>query len=81
MENKKLIFSLIGIIIILSLTILYFLIIQPSLANRDLNNQKTGYQIAIDNLLTILQQNGYVSINVGNQTIYLVQTQPQETGQ
>ena len=79
--SKKIVILLIGIIIILSIVVLYFLVITPYFQNRDLSNQQIGYDYVINQILMLLQQKGYVPINIGNnQTIYLVQYVNQSGG-
>lgn len=76
MENKTTIQILAGVIIVMAIVILYFLVIKPGIDKSATNNQVIGYNLAINDILTQIQQQGYVQIPVGNQTLILVLYNP-----
>ena len=72
------------IAIVLLLVLSYFLFFQPKLQGYVVNKQLEAQQMVVQNILLQIQQNGYVQIPVGNQTIVLVpynqnQQVPQQT--
>lgn len=82
MEQKTIIKILVGVVFVLAIGILYFLVIKPQIDKAATNNQVTGYNLAINSLLSQLQQQGYVQLTIGNQTLILVPYQsPQNTTQ
>ena len=78
MEQKTIIKILIGIIVVMALIGIYFLILKPTIDNYALNNQIIGYEMAINQTLLQLQQYGYVTMLIGNQTLYLVPYNPNQ---
>lgn len=75
MENKRLVWALIAVIVVMALVISYF-VIKPKIDKRDIDNQVKGYNLAIDSLLSQLQQQGYIQLGMGNETLYLVPYNP-----
>ncbi len=68
---------LIAVVVFLAIIVLYFVILQPQYNNLVIKSQNEGVNLFISQyLVPQLQQNGYVSLPVGNQTIYLVPVQP-----
>lgn len=77
-SNKGfLVVSLILVILILLGVIGYAFAIKPAINSYVINNQNQGIDFAVSNILQQLQQNGYVQIPVGNQTLILVPAQQQ----
>jgi len=79
MENKKVIYILIAVIVVMIIILSYFVIIKPGLENSAQNHRVEGYNVAINSILTQLQQQGYVQLTIGNQTLFLVPYNPQNT--
>jgi len=76
MENKRIVQVLIGVIILLLLVIGYFFIVKPMINNSAEDNQIIGFNLAITGILQQLQQQGYVQLTIGNNTLILVPYQP-----
>ncbi|HTZ41662.1 MAG TPA: hypothetical protein VMC07_00435 [Candidatus Omnitrophota bacterium] len=74
-NRKKLVIFLTGIIIILALILAYIFILRPSLNGYAINLQKQGSLYTLNAVLSQVQQNGYVQIPVGNQTLTLIPPQ------
>jgi len=74
MVNKTsvLITVLVIVIVILAGIMLYAFVIQPKISGYNVQKQTEGVNIAINYILAQLQQNGFVQIPVGNQTLILV---------
>lgn len=73
-ERRKniLILVLTLVVIILALAVIYAFVVTPAVSGYSVQKQNEGVQIAINSILLQLQQNGYVQIPVGNQTLILV---------
>jgi len=71
------------VILVLVAVLAYVFLISPKISGYAVNNQIQGYQIAINEILAQIQQNGYVQIPVSeNQSVILVPYQePQQTQQ
>ena len=69
------------IVVILALVMIYAFIIQPAVSGYSVQKQTEGVQIAINSILSQLQQNGFVQIPIGNQTLILVPYQAPQTTQ
>lgn len=78
MEQKTWIKILVGIILIMAVAIIYFLVVKPQIDSSATNNQVIGYNIAINSILSQLQQNGYVTMTIGNQTLFLIPYNPKQ---
>lgn len=76
MESKRIIWVLVGVIVLLALIIGYFMILKPILKNSAKDNQVTGFNLAIQGILDQINQQGFVRITIGNQTLILVPYQP-----
>jgi len=84
-ENKKtvvLIWVLIVIILLLVGAMVYFFAINPAINNYINTKQITAYNLGqvdlLNSMLAQIQQMGYVSIPIGNQTLYLAPVVPQQ---
>jgi len=68
-------------ILVLVAGLAYVLLISPKISDYAFDNQIKGYQIAVNDLLTQLQQKGYVQIPVSeNQSVILIPYQkPQQS--
>ena len=75
-KTKVLIVVLFIVIVILAGIMLYAFIVKPKISGYNVQKQTEGVNIAINYILTQLQQNGFVQIPVGNQTLILVPYQP-----
>ena len=77
-KRNVLIVVLALIVVVLALGLIYAFIIRPAISGYTVQKQTEGVQIAINSILAQLQQNGFVQIPIGNQTLVLVPyTQPQ----
>ncbi|MCX6749608.1 MAG: hypothetical protein NTW17_02590 [Candidatus Pacearchaeota archaeon] len=74
MADKKsvLITVLVLVIVILAGILIYAFVIRPAYTGYVVERQTEGVQIAVNAILTQLQQNGFVQIPIGNQTLILV---------
>jgi len=83
-KTKAVMTSLIVVIVILAAILIYALVIKPAVGSYVYNQQLSAYNQAqgdfLNAMLVQLQQQGYISIPVGNQTLYLAQAQPQQQG-
>lgn len=81
-KTKAVMWGLIVVIVILSAVLIYVLVIRPTFSNYVLDQQVSAYNQAqgdlLNSMLVQLQQQGYIAIPVGNQTLYLAQAQPQQ---
>lgn len=71
-RTKVLITILVLVIVILLGVVAYAFVISPAISGYTVQKQNEGVQIAVNAILTQLQQNGYVQIPVGNKTLILV---------
>lgn len=71
-RTNVLITVLVVVIVILAGIMVYAFIVKPKISGYTVQKQTEGVQIAIDYIVAQLQQNGFVQIPVGNQTIILV---------
>ncbi len=73
-DTKSIWITVLGlIVVIMALVIIYAFVIQPAISGYSVQKQSEGVQIAVNAILTQIQQNGYVQIPVGgNKTIILV---------
>lgn len=90
MEKKTniLITILVLVIVILAGIMVYTFLVKPKISGYSTQKQTEGVQIAINYIIAQLQQNGFVQIPVGNQTLILVpytppaqQTQPAQVAE
>ena len=79
-RNKRVIRILTVLVVILALVVLYALLIRPAVLNNQINVYTRGHTQGqvdlLNNMVTQLQQTGYVQLNIGNQTIILAPVQP-----
>ena len=76
-RTNVLIAILVVIIVILAGIMAYAFLIRPAVTGYTVEKQNEGVQIAVNYILAQLQQQGFVQIPVGNQTLILVPyTQP-----
>ena len=78
-ENKTglIIVVLVLVILILLGIVVYAFIINPAIDRYIISTQNQGIDYALAIIVQQVQQNGYVQIPVGNQTLILVPVQPQ----
>ena len=74
-NSRRLTIILVGIIIVLVLAGLYLLVLKPSINGYAVKLQNEGVVYTLNAILSQLQQNGYVQIPVGNQTLTLIPPQ------
>ena len=81
-KSKMVVWSLVVVIAVLALLLVYILVVQPAVGNYVYGKQVTAYNQAqsdvVNTMLVQLQQQGYIQIPVGNQTLYLVAAQPKQ---
>jgi len=75
-RTNVLIATLVLIIVLLAAVMVYVFFIKPQIAGYTVQKQTEGVQIAVNYILAQLQQNGFVQIPVGNQTLILVPYSP-----
>jgi uncharacterized protein YpmB len=85
-NSRVTIIILVTIIVLLGAFMLYYFVIQPTIQGYVVQKQTEGVQIAVNTILTQLQQYGFVQIPLGgDQTLVLVpyvppqQVPPQQT--
>jgi len=76
-KTKLIVKILIAVVVLLALIVLYLVVFQQQYNNFINEKRVEGIDLFISQILIPqLQQNGYVQIPVGNQTLYLVPVQP-----
>ena len=80
MVNKNIMIAILAlVIIVLAGMMVYSFVVKPKISGYNVAKQTEGVQIAISYIIGQLQQNGFVQIPVGNQTLILVPyTPPQQ---
>jgi len=80
MGDKKSLLVAILIIVILVLlgVIAYVFAVKPAINSYVISNQNQGIDYALAIIVQQIQQNGYVQIPIGNQTLILVPAQTQD---
>jgi len=84
-KSKTLVVSLIAIILVLAAVLIYAFAIKPAYTGYVTEQQELGaqygyqyaYEEVMGNLFGQLQQNGYVQLPYGNETVILVPYNPQ----
>ena len=71
MANRTniLIAILVAVIVVLALIMVYVFVIKPQISGYNVEKQTEGVQIAINYILAQLQQNGFLQIPIGSQTM------------
>lgn len=70
------------LVVVMGAALLYFFVIAPTIQGYVVEKQTEGVQIAVNTILSQIQQYGYVQIPVGeNQTLVLVPYTPQQQTQ
>jgi hypothetical protein len=78
---------LVAIIVVLAAILLWFFVVSPAITGYAIDRQTEGAQIAVNAILTQIQQNGFVQIPIGvdeegqQQTLVLVPYVPQQPTQ
>ena len=78
-RTNVLIVVLVLIIVVLAGIMVYAFVIKPKISGYTAQKQTEGVQIAINYIIAQLQQNGFVQIPFGNQTLILVPYPAQQT--
>ena len=77
--NKNLLIaSLVIVILVLLGVITYIFAIKPAISSYVIGTQNQGIDYALAIIVQQIQQNGFVQIPIGNQTLILVPAQPQQ---
>ena len=75
-KTKKIIWLLSLIITVLVLALVYFLVISPQIENKTIEKEDglrmEGFNYAIGSILSSIQEQGFVEIPVGNESLVLV---------
>ncbi len=80
-RNKLLVTFLVLVIVILVAIVAFTFLVKPAVTGYAIDKQGEGVQIAITQILAQVQQNGFVQIPVGNQTLFLMPFDPQQAQQ
>lgn len=75
-KNSIVIGVLVLLVIILSVLVIYAFVLKPVITGYVVGKQVEAQEIVVNNILLQLQQNGYVEISVGNDSLILVPYQP-----
>jgi len=67
---------LVLVIVILAGIMVYAFVIKPKISGYNTQKQTEGVQIAVNYIVAQLQQNGFVQIPIGDQTLILVPYSP-----
>lgn len=70
-DRNTLIIALVLVIVVLVGIIVYAFVIKPAYIGYVTQKQTEGVQIAVNAILAQIQQNGFVQIPIGNQTLFL----------
>jgi len=73
MRSNKLLWIAVGIIIILSLTLLFFLVLKPQYNKFVLNKQVEGYNIALGQIVNVVNEQGGATIPNGDNYMIVCQ--------
>lgn len=81
-DRRNVLIVVLGLVVVIfALVMIYAFIIRPAISGYTVQKQTEGVNIAINSILAQLQQNGFVQIPLGNQTLVLVPYQPQQQAQ
>ncbi|MBI4116783.1 hypothetical protein HY449_03510 [Candidatus Pacearchaeota archaeon] len=80
-SNKILIAVLILLVVVLGGMVLYSFALKPAISGYVVNAQNQGVNLAVASIVNQIQQQGYVQIPVGNQTLVLVPYNPTQQQQ
>lgn len=78
-RRNTLMLVLVLVIVVLAGILIFTLLVRPAISGYSIEKQQEGVQIAVNSILLQLQQQGFVQIPIGNQTLILVPYQPQQT--
>lgn len=78
-RTSVLITILVLVIVILAGILIFTFMVRPAFSGYVVEKQTEGYQIAIRDIVFQVQQNGFVQIPVGNQTLFLAPVTTQQT--
>ena len=77
-KRKVLITILIAVIVVMAAILVYIFLIRPNITGYVFDKQIEAQNILLANILTQIQQNGFVQIPVGNGTLFLAPFNPQQ---
>ena len=80
-SNRILIAVLIILVAVLGGMVLYSFALKPAISGYVVNAQNQGVNLAVASIVSQIQQQGYVQIPVGNQTLVLVPYNPDQQPQ
>lgn len=72
---------LVLIIVVLAGIVAYAFVLRPAYTGYVVDRQVEGYNVCVSNLISQLQQNGFVQVTLGNQSIYLAPIAPEQQTQ
>ncbi|MEK6847778.1 MAG: hypothetical protein AABX50_01475 [Nanoarchaeota archaeon] len=82
MANKNILIAiLVLVIVILAGVVVYAFVLRPAYTGYVVDRQVEGYNVCVSNFISQLQQNGFVQIDLGNQSIYLAPIVPEQQTQ
>ncbi len=80
-NNRILIAVLLVLVVVLGGMVLYSFALKPAINGYVINAQNQGVNLAVASIVNQIQQQGYVQIPVGNQTLVLVPYNPTQQPQ
>ena len=75
-SNRILIAVLIILVAVLGGMVLYSFALKPAISGYVVNAQNQGVNLAVASIVSQIQQQGYVQLTIGNNTLILVPYQP-----
>ncbi len=82
MANKNVVIAILVFLVVILVGVMgYAFVIKPAISGYVVAKQTEGVKIAVNAILAQIQQNGFVAIPVGNQTLYLAPFNPQQAPQ
>lgn len=80
-NNRILVAVLLVLVVVLGGMVLYSFALKPAINGYVVNAQTQGVNLAVASIVNQIQQQGYVQIPVGNQTLVLVPYNPPQQPQ
>ncbi len=77
-NTKTTIILLAVLVLILAMLVIYAFVLRPAITGYAANMQNQGVNIILNSIVAQIQQQGYVQIPFGNETLILVPYQPTE---
>ncbi|MEK6873225.1 MAG: hypothetical protein AABW91_00080 [Nanoarchaeota archaeon] len=77
MKDKKFLIAMV-VIVVLALVLLYVLLIGPKIQGYVVQRQIDAQQVAVQTIVQVVNQQGYVVLGQGNDSIILVKYNPEQ---